>query len=191
MLKLLRLAVVALLSVSLAFLAAPSPSADAATKPVTVKRIADKTVASGKKATVKPNVATSGQVKVTSKKLTAKSGSKTVAKNKSSVALKAGTYRVTTTVKYKTYVLKSGKRKYSATKTTKLVQTLKITTKSYPSRTAPVSEWNCPSWAPIKGNANSMIYHLPGQRFYDATKPEDCFRTESAARDAGYRKSKV
>lgn len=60
-----------------------------------------------------------------------------------------------------------------------------------PSSAAPVSSWNCPSWAPIKGNASSMIYHLPRQRFYDATKPEDCFRTESAARNAGYRKAKV
>lgn len=191
MLKLIRLALVALLSVSLAFLAAPSPSAEAAAAPVTVKKISDKIVASGKKAVVKPNVATSGKVKITSKKLTVKQGSKTVAKNKSSVSLKAGTYKITTTVKYKTYVVVGGKRKYSKTKITKLAQTLKITTKSYPSHAAPVSEWDCPSWAPIKGNANSMIYHLPGQRFYDATKPEDCFRTEAAAQAAGYRKSKV
>ncbi|UUT35850.1 sunset domain-containing protein [Microbacterium elymi] len=61
----------------------------------------------------------------------------------------------------------------------------------YPSRTTPASLWNCPSWAPIKGNASSMIYHMPGQRFYNATQPEDCFRTETAARAAGYRKAKV
>lgn len=61
----------------------------------------------------------------------------------------------------------------------------------YPSRTAPTSSWNCPSWAPIKGNASSMIYHMPWQRYYDATKPEDCFRTESAAVAAGYRRAKV
>lgn len=60
-----------------------------------------------------------------------------------------------------------------------------------PSRTGPVSAWNCPSWAPIKGNANSMIYHLPGQRYYSKTKPEDCFRSESAAVKAGYRRAKV
>lgn len=62
---------------------------------------------------------------------------------------------------------------------------------TYPLRTAPVSAWNCPSWAPIKGNANSGIYHVPSARFYQATKPEDCFRTEAAARAAGYRKAKV
>lgn len=62
---------------------------------------------------------------------------------------------------------------------------------TYPSATAPVSEWNCPSWAPIKGNADSMIYHMPYQRYYDITKPEDCFRTETAAVAAGYRRAKV
>lgn len=61
----------------------------------------------------------------------------------------------------------------------------------YPSRTSPSSTWNCPSWAPIKGNADSMIYHVPGQRYYNATKPEDCFRTTSAAVAAGYRAAKV
>lgn len=61
----------------------------------------------------------------------------------------------------------------------------------YPSRTAPIDTWTCPSWAPIKGNADSMIYHMPGGRYYDATNPEECFRTESAAVAAGYRKSKL
>lgn len=60
-----------------------------------------------------------------------------------------------------------------------------------PHRTDPTSLWNCPSWAPIKGNASSMIYHMPGQRFYSRTQPEDCFSSESAARNAGYRKAKV
>lgn len=60
------------------------------------------------------------------------------------------------------------------------------TTTTYPDRTAPVSR-TCPSWAPIKGNASSMIYHVPGGRSYNVTVPEDCFRTESAARAAGYR----
>jgi hypothetical protein len=62
---------------------------------------------------------------------------------------------------------------------------------AYPVRTSPVSSWNCPSWAQIKGNANSMIYHLPSGRYYKATKPEECFRTERAAVNAGYRKSKL
>ncbi len=82
-------------------------------------------------------------------------------------------------------------RVYSATKTKTKSQSLVIKQGVRPSRTAPVSEYNCPSWARIKGNAQSMIYHLPTQRFYKVTKPEDCFSTEAAAKKAGYRKSKV
>ena len=62
---------------------------------------------------------------------------------------------------------------------------------SYPTHANPVSKYRCPVWAPIKGNANSGIFHVPGQRFYNATQPEDCFRTEAAARKWGYRKAKV
>ncbi|WEK60806.1 MAG: hypothetical protein P0Y60_16130 [Candidatus Microbacterium colombiense] len=61
---------------------------------------------------------------------------------------------------------------------------------SYPARTKPVSAWNCPSWAPIKGNANSGIYHVPSGQYYSRTKPEECFSSEAAAVKAGYRKSK-
>ena len=62
---------------------------------------------------------------------------------------------------------------------------------SRPSSTVPIAgTWNCPSWAPIKGNASSMIYHVPGGAFYSRTNPEKCFSTESAAKAAGYRKSK-
>ncbi|WP_375431192.1 hypothetical protein [uncultured Friedmanniella sp.] len=86
-----------------------------------------------------------------------------------------------------TYRVKVTSKKLTKTKT----QKLRIKEGKRPSRTDPVSAYNCPSWAPIKGNASSMIYHLPGQRFYDVTKPEDCFTTQSAARSAGYRMSKV
>ncbi|WP_427015408.1 hypothetical protein ACQCSX_11245 [Pseudarthrobacter sp. P1] len=55
----------------------------------------------------------------------------------------------------------------------------------------PINRTTCPAWAPIKGNASSHIYHLPGQRFYTRTNPEICFATETAARQAGYRRSKI
>lgn len=55
----------------------------------------------------------------------------------------------------------------------------------------PVSAYDCPRSHPIKGNANSMIYHLPSGRYYDVTKPEECFATESAAQAAGYRASRA
>ncbi len=50
---------------------------------------------------------------------------------------------------------------------------------------------DCPSSAPIKGNANSMIYHRPGQEYYDVTVPEECFASSAAAERAGYRAAKV
>lgn len=51
--------------------------------------------------------------------------------------------------------------------------------------------WDCPSYAPIKGNASSMIYHRPGQAYYAATHPEECFRNAASAEAAGYRAAKV
>lgn len=56
----------------------------------------------------------------------------------------------------------------------------------YPTSTT-VWGWDCPAWAPIKGNASSMIYHVPGSTYYSRTKPEVCFTTVQAAQQAGYR----
>lgn len=77
--------------------------AEAATNSVTIKKIAAKIAPYKKSIAVAPRVSTSGKVKVSSKTLTVKKGSKTVAKNKSRVKLKAGKYKVTQTVKYRTY----------------------------------------------------------------------------------------
>jgi len=46
----------------------------------------------------------------------------------------------------------------------------------------------------IKGNRNrrgQWIYHLPGRPYYDQTRPEELFCTETQARNAGYRRSKA
>ena len=40
----------------------------------------------------------------------------------------------------------------------------------------------------IKGNAQSMLYHVPGSRYYAATKAEAWFATEEEAQAAGYSK---
>jgi micrococcal nuclease len=53
----------------------------------------------------------------------------------------------------------------------------------------PKNVWGCPASHPIKGNAKSMIYHLPTGSFYNRTKPEECFASISDAETAGYRKS--
>lgn len=46
----------------------------------------------------------------------------------------------------------------------------------------------------IKGNRSrrgEWIYHLPGRPYYDETRPEELFCTESEAQAAGYRRSKA
>ncbi|WP_390548185.1 thermonuclease family protein [Qipengyuania sp. MTN3-11] len=46
----------------------------------------------------------------------------------------------------------------------------------------------------IKGNRSrrgEWIYHLPGQQYYNQTRPEQLFCSEAEAQAAGYRRSKV
>jgi hypothetical protein len=49
----------------------------------------------------------------------------------------------------------------------------------------------CPSGFPIKGNAQSKIYHEPGQVSYPLTVAELCFASAEAAEAAGYRQSRA
>ena len=48
------------------------------------------------------------------------------------------------------------------------------------------ADGGCPYDFPIKGNANSFIYHVPEGAFYYRTNAEVCFSTEEAARKNGY-----
>ncbi|MEU3847826.1 hypothetical protein AB0E44_12685 [Micrococcus terreus] len=57
-------------------------------------------------------------------------------------------------------------------------------------QTPPTSTGSCPAAYPIKGNANSGIYHVPGGAYYAVTRAEECFATRAAAEAAGYRASK-
>ena len=59
----------------------------------------------------------------------------------------------------------------------------------------PISAWECPSTHRIKGNFTTYsgercIYHVPGGRFYDKTKPERCYATPGDAKADGCRASK-
>lgn len=45
---------------------------------------------------------------------------------------------------------------------------------------------DCPPVYPIKGNAQSMLYHTTASRSYSRTIPEFCFTTASAAEAAGF-----
>lgn len=170
---------------------ATAQAATSVAKKVTVKKIPNKKVKGSAKATVKPKYSKGKKVKVKSAKLTVKKGKKTVAKNKKSVKLKAGTYKVTTTVKYS---LKGKKKVYKVSKkqTLKVIKTKAKAKKKRGTRHVPISKKNCPAAYPVKGNRGNYdwIYHVPGGRYYKVTNPEDCFSSAAAARKAGYRASK-
>jgi hypothetical protein len=51
-------------------------------------------------------------------------------------------------------------------------------------------EQTCPAEFPIKGNANSHIYHMPGESSYERTIPEICFADEEIAQSMGFRPRK-
>lgn len=99
-----------------------APTAVKASGKVTVKKLGNKTVAKGKKTTIKPSYKRSGKVKITSARLWVSKSGKSVAKNKASVSLGAGTYKVKQKVSYK---LRSGKG-WGKTRSTTLNQTLKV-----------------------------------------------------------------
>ena len=49
----------------------------------------------------------------------------------------------------------------------------------------------CPAGYPIKANERSMIFHVPGGRFYERTIPERCYATAEDAEADGYRRAKA
>ena len=156
---------------------------------VTINKIGTKTVKGSAKATVKPSYKKAKNVKIKSAVLTVKKGKKTVAKNKSSVKLAAGTYQVTTAVKYQL----KGKTSTVTKKQTLVVK--KAAAKKKTSVQMIGKTLNCPAGYPVKGNRTGSNkewkYHVKGQRFYNVTKPEECFKITADARKAGYRASKV
>lgn len=52
---------------------------------------------------------------------------------------------------------------------------------------APTEDGSQPEGFPIKGNADSMLYHVPESPFYDRTHAEVWFATTEAAEAAGFR----
>jgi large subunit ribosomal protein L17 len=55
-----------------------------------------------------------------------------------------------------------------------------------PGSHAPLEDDEQPEGFPIKGNADSMLYHVPDSRFYNQTKAEVWFATEADAEAAGF-----
>ena len=69
-----------------------------------------------------------------------------------------------------------------------------VVTDDQPAGWAGTAKWvdglddgSCPEGYPIKGNASSRIYHLPGSSSYNQTHAELCFASEEDAAGAGYR----
>jgi len=58
-----------------------------------------------------------------------------------------------------------------------------------PGSKAPLKSGNAPKGHDIKGNADSMLYHLPDGQWYDATVAEVWFDTEETAKAAGFTKA--
>jgi hypothetical protein len=54
---------------------------------------------------------------------------------------------------------------------------------------SPVDDYTCPDGYPIKGSGK-YIYHMPGGRFYDRTRPIRCFATIAEAEAAGFSASR-
>ena len=54
----------------------------------------------------------------------------------------------------------------------------------------PLLNGRCPSDVPIKGNAESRLYHTPDGKYYHLTVPEVCFASEEVARQRGVGKSR-
>lgn len=75
--------------------------AQAASKPVTIKKISNKSIDWYGTALVKPSITKIKKVKVLKRAMTIHQGGKVVRKNRTAVKLKPGTYRVTTKITYK------------------------------------------------------------------------------------------
>lgn len=59
-----------------------------------------------------------------------------------------------------------------------------------PAWVAPV-DGACPPGYPVKANERSGIYHVPGGRFYERTRPDRCYAEAAAAEADGYRRAKA
>jgi hypothetical protein len=97
---------------------------------VTIHKIAGKTIAANSTTTIRPKVARASHVSIGSKTITVKAGSKTLVDHKASARLKAGTYRVTTSVDFATWQMSGGERKYSKLRHVSKTQTLQIKTQA-------------------------------------------------------------
>jgi hypothetical protein len=55
----------------------------------------------------------------------------------------------------------------------------------------PNTDGSVPASHPVKVKESSGIFHVPGGRFYDRTRPDRCYPTAASAEADGYRRSKT
>jgi hypothetical protein len=55
---------------------------------------------------------------------------------------------------------------------------------------APNADGSCPDGFAVKVKVASGIYHVPGGRFHERTRPDRCYATAESAEADGYRRSK-
>lgn len=55
----------------------------------------------------------------------------------------------------------------------------------------PLDDGSTPDGFPIKAKDSSGIFHVPGGRFHERTKPDRCYASAEAAEADGYRRSKT
>ena len=56
---------------------------------------------------------------------------------------------------------------------------------------APGDDGSTPAGFPVKAKNSSGIYHVPGGRFHERTRPDRCYASADAAEADGYRQSKT
>jgi large subunit ribosomal protein L22 len=69
-----------------------------------------------------------------------------------------------------------------------IVETVAVEAPHGPGSAAPTESGEAPEGYDIKGNADSMLYHVPGSRYYKQTVAEVWFATEADAEAAGFSK---
>lgn len=130
------------------------------------------------------NIKVAKKSKSTSSNSTKKSNAKSKKSNTTKKSTKKTTKKSSTTKKGST------KKNSGATKTTKTNSNVGSSTKT---ETIFSTEYTADTTrGKIKGNMESMIYHVPGGAFYDKVSVNNVvyFDTEQDAINAGYRKSK-
>lgn len=105
--------------------------AEASAPKITIHKVADKTVKKDSRTAVRPHVSRGSHVEISSKTITVKKDGDVVVKDVTSARLKPGTYRVTTTVDFKTFRANAdGSKTYSGAHHKTKTQKLKLTVKA-------------------------------------------------------------